>query len=216
MHALAELHERGGVEADEGDVARRRLLEDGGRRRPEGHALGLAQEGVELRLEVEAVVGLHEMVEQPDGQLAGRDADGLVGVAVDDVVAAAHALDRARLAAPRLVARQRLQLEGDVLSDVAEPGALVEALDEAAAAAAGAGVVVEPGHGLEQLLGEARQRDGGVVLEGAEVDDEVDGLLVGPDVGAPVDPRLEDREVRAGRTGGVGTSTAMELLLRVV
>ena len=78
-----------------------RLLEDGRRRRAEGDALGLAQEGVELRREVEAVLGLDEVVEQPDRELAGGDADRLVGVAVDDVVAAAHALDRAGLAAAR-------------------------------------------------------------------------------------------------------------------
>ena len=39
---------------------------------------------------------------------------------------------------------------------------------------------------------------GGVVLERAEVDDQVDRRLVGPDVRPAVDARLEDREVGAG------------------
>ena len=100
--------------------------------------------------------GVDEVVDEAHRELAGGDADGLVGVAVDDVVVAGPALDRAGLAAARVVAGQGLQLQRDVLGDVAEPGALVEPLDEAAAAPERAGVALEPGDELDELVGEAR------------------------------------------------------------
>src|SRR6478609_7612636 len=204
VHALSELDERGRVEADVGDVARGRLLEDGRGRGAESHPLGLTEEGVELRLEVEAVLRVDEMVDEAHRELARRDADGLVGVAVDDVVVAGSALDRAGLAAAGVVAGQGLQLERDVLGDVTEPRALVEALDEAATTPERARVTLEPGNELDELVREAWQRDGGVVLEAPEVDDEVDGRLVGPDVRSAVDPGLEDLQVRTSRSCGGG------------
>ncbi len=140
-------------------------------------------------------VGLDEVVHQAYGEPGRREADLLVDVPVDDVVAALLPLDLAGLAAADVVADLLLQGERGVLGDVAEPGALVQALHEAAAAAAGAGVLAQPGQHLEQVLGEAGQRVGREVLERAEVDHEVDGLVVGPDVGAPVDPGLQDRQV---------------------
>ena len=97
---------------------------------------------------VEVGVGLDEVVDQPDGEPAGGEADLLVDVAVDDVVAARLALDLAGLAAPDVVADDLLQRERDVLGDVAEPGALVEPLDEAAAAAARARVLAQAGQHL--------------------------------------------------------------------
>ena len=45
-------------------------------------------EGVALGLPVEVGVALDEVVDQADGELAGVEADLLVDVAVDDVVAA--------------------------------------------------------------------------------------------------------------------------------
>ena len=107
----------------------------------------------------------------------------------------------AGLAAPDVVADDLLERQGGVLGDVAEPGALVEPLDEAAALAAGAGVLAQPGQHLEQVVGEAGDGVGRELLQRAEVDDEVDRALVGPDVGAAVDPRLEDGEVGGGALG---------------
>ena len=49
-----------------------------------------------------------------------------------------------------------LELQRDVLGDVAEPGALAQPLDEAALVAARAGVLGQAGQQLEQLVGEAR------------------------------------------------------------
>ena len=56
--------------------------------------------------------------------------DLLVDVPEDDVVAALVPLDLTRLAAPDVVADHLLQREGAVLGHVAQPGALVEPLDE--------------------------------------------------------------------------------------
>ena len=99
-----------------------------------------------------------------------------------------------------------------MLGDVAQPGALVEPLEEAAAATARAGVLAQPGQHRDELVGEAGQRVGRELLERAEVDDQVDRLVVGPDVGAAVDAGLEDLQVRGGALahavvsvlGGVG------------
>ena len=128
----------------------------------------------------------------------GLEADLLVDVAVDDVVATLLALDLPGLAAPDVVADDLLERQRDVLGDVAQPGALVEPLDEAAAASARARVLAQAGQHRDQVVGEAGQRVGGELLERAEVDDEVDRLVVGPDVGAAVDARLEDLQVRRG------------------
>jgi len=46
------------------------------------------------------------------------------------------------------------------------------------------------------MVGEAVDRIGGVVLETAQIDDQMDGLLIGPDVGSSVDTRLEDGQIR--------------------
>ena len=143
VDALAELHERVLVEPDPRDVAGDRLVEDRLGRRAERGALGAQDEVVELLLEVEVGVGLDEVVDQPDGEPAGREPDLLVDVAVDDVVAALLALHLTGLAAPDVVADHLLEREGDVLGDVAEPGALVQPLDETAATAARAGVLAQ-------------------------------------------------------------------------
>ena len=141
VDALAELDEGVLVEPDPRDVARDGLVEDRLGRRTERRPLGAQDEALELGLPVELRVGLDEVVDQPDGEPAGGEADVLVDVAVDDVVDARLALDLAGLAAPDVVTDDLLEGERAVLGDVAEPGALVEPLDEAAAAAARARVV---------------------------------------------------------------------------
>ena len=156
VHALAELHQRVLVEPDPGDVAGDGLVEDRLRGGAERGALRAQDERLELGVPVELGVGLDEVVHQAYGEPRGGQADVLVDVPVDDVVAALLALDLPGLAAADVVADDLLQRERDVLGDVTEPGALVEPLDEAAAAAAGAGVLAQPGQHLEQVVGEAR------------------------------------------------------------
>ncbi len=198
VHALTELHQGVLVEPDPRDVAGDRLVDDRLRGRAERGPLGTLDEGLELGLPVEVRVALHEVVDQAYGEPAGRQADLLVDVAVDDVVDAGAALHLPRLAPPDVVADDLLERQRAVLGDVAEPGPLVEPLDEAAATAAGAGVLAQARQHLHQVVAEVGERVGRELLQRPEVDHEVDGALVGPDVGAAVDAGLEDREVGRG------------------
>ena len=86
--------------------------------------------------------GADEVVDQADGHLAGLEADLLLAVLVDDVVLADRA-GGARLAVADVGAGQDLELEGDVLGDVADPRPVAQPGDEAAAPAERAGVVLE-------------------------------------------------------------------------
>ena len=66
-----------------------------------------------------------EVVDERDGDLAGLDPDRLLAVLVDHVVAAVLA-GAAGLAVADVGAGEVLELEGDVLGDVAGPGAFLE------------------------------------------------------------------------------------------
>ena len=109
--------------------------------------------------------------EQAHGELAGGDAFLALGVLVDDGVEA-RPVEAARLAERDVLAGDVLQLEGDVLEHVPEPGALVlvHATDEAARLAVGAAVLGEAGEGgdepVHEFLAEAARGPG---LELAEV-----------------------------------------------
>ena len=196
MHALAELNEGGAVEARPRDVAADGLVDDRLRRRAERAALHEGVERLERGLDVEAVLGVHDVVDDAHGELAGGSADALLEVGVDDVVAPLLALDSARLAAAHVVPGLLLQLQREVLGDVAEPGALVEALDEAALLATRARVVLQAGEEFDEAIREAGDRVRRVVLEHAEIDDEVDRGVVGPHVRAAVDARADDAQRR--------------------
>ncbi len=167
------------------------LVEDGLRRGAEGGPLGAADELLELGAEVELRVGLDQVVDQAHGQPSGGEAHALLGVREDDVVAPRLA-GAARLAAPDLGTGAALQLEGDVLGHVAEPGPFVQPLDEAAGSPRRAGVLAHLGQQRQQPRGEAGDGVGRVGLQWAEVDHHPDGRVVAPVVGAAVDPRLED------------------------
>ena len=62
----------------------------------------------------------------------------------------------ARLAASHLRPRVPLQLQRDVLCHMPQPGALAEALFEAAGSSGRAGVLTDRGHQLEQAVHETR------------------------------------------------------------
>ena len=118
----------------------------------------MQDQALELRHEVEVegrVVGRHEVVDEPDGLAAGLDADLLLAVLEDHVVAAVLA-GAAGLAVADVRAGEVLELEGDVLGHVAGPGPVAEPRDEPAAPAEGAGVLLEGGQQLDEGLDEAR------------------------------------------------------------
>jgi hypothetical protein len=192
--ALPQLHQRSLVETDVGDVAPGGLVDERLRRGAERSPLGQQDQVLDLLEEVEPFLGLDQMVHQADREPSGGDADPLLAVAVDDVVLAGHA-GAAGLASVDVRARLPLQGDRDVLRDVADPGALVQTLDESTGPAERAGVLAEAGDVLEQRLGESRKRVRRPVLERSEVDQQADAVLVRPVVRPAEDLRLRDLEV---------------------
>ena len=128
---LSELHERRAVEPHPRDVPGHCLIDQRLCRRPEGGLLGEQQQPLDLADGVEVGLGLHEVVDQPDRELARRDPDGLVGVGVDHVVDPGPAGGAAGLATRHVGAGELLQLQSDVLRYVPEPGAFLQALGKA-------------------------------------------------------------------------------------
>ena len=102
----------------------------------------------------------------------------------------------AGLAVADVGAGEVLELERDVLGDVAGPGAVAEPRDEPAAPAERAGVVLEGRQQLDERLDEARDRVRRELLEHAEVDEHADDRLARPVVRAAQDARLEDAQRR--------------------
>src|SRR4051794_2794555 len=137
------------------------------------------------------------MVDERDRDLAGLDADGLFAELEDHVVAAGLA-GAPGLAMADIGAGQILELEGDVLGDVAGPRSLSEASDESAAPAEAAGVILETGQEVHQGVGEARDLVARELFEDAEVDDHPDHGLAGPVVRAAQDPGFDDAQRRFG------------------
>jgi hypothetical protein len=85
---------------------------------------------------------------------------------------------------------------------MSHPGSLAQALHEAAGDPAGARVLGQPREQPEELVGEAFDGVRRVILEAAQVDDQVDGRFVGPDVGSAIDAGLDDGEIWRGAWGG--------------
>ena len=81
-------------------------------------------------------------------------------------------------------AGEGLELEDDVLDDVAHVGAEAQALQEAARVPFGAAVLPEGGDGLDEALGEAGQFVRGEFFVLADVGEDFEHGAVGPDVGA--------------------------------
>jgi len=102
------------------------------------------------------------------------------------------------LAVADVRAGEVLQLERDVLGDVAGPRSLAQPGDEATPTAEAAGVILEARQEVDEGFGEARVQVRGEVLEDAEVDDHPDDRLPRPVVRAAKDPRLEDPKRRLG------------------
>ena len=75
MDALAELDERRAVEPDPRDVAAHRLLDDRRGRRPERGPLRHPDELVERLVEVETLLVLDEIVDDPHREPTGGEAD---------------------------------------------------------------------------------------------------------------------------------------------
>ena len=200
VDAMPELDEGMAVEADERDVAADRLVDEGLGRRPERLAFGEADQPLELRREVEEdlrVVGCDEVVDQGDGHLPGLEADLLLAVFEDAVVLAGRA-GRPGLAVADVGPGEVLELQGDVLGDVADPGAVAQPADEAPASPQRAGVVLERRQERDEGVGEVRELVRRVLLQDAQVHEHPDDRLARPVVGAAQDAGLEDPQGRRG------------------
>ncbi len=165
---------------------------------PNARPLGEPDEPLQLGREVEDAVGSSgatRWLTSATAIRAGLEADLLLAVLVDDVVLAVLA-GAAGLAVADVGAGEVLELERDVLGDVAHPGALAQPGDEPAAPAERAGVVLERRQQRDQRVGEARDLVRREVLEDAEVDEHPDDRLARPVVRAAQDPGLEDAQGR--------------------
>ncbi len=175
--AVAELHQRPFVQADPGDVPLFGGAHQGGRRGAEGAALGEAHQALELGLEVErgrimiGALGRQQVADDAQREVPRRQAHRLLDVAVDDVILPLRQPLAARLAEADRRAGEHLELDGDVLQHVPQPGSLVlfHPAHEAAVLAVGAAVLVERGDHLQQAIGEPRQLDRGEVLQLFEI-----------------------------------------------
>jgi hypothetical protein len=145
--------------------------------------------------------GDDQVVDQPDGELTGGKPYRLVVVGVDHVVAPALALYLPGLTAAHVVADGLLQLQRHMLGYVANPGALVQPLREAASPAATTGVVHQARQPLQQSVGEARQLVGRKVFEHTKIDNELDGGFIVPNVRTAEDPARDDLEIRVWSRG---------------
>ena len=104
------------------------------------------------------VVGRDEVVDERDRDPAGLEPDLLLAVLVDARCSWPYSPGRPGLAVADVGAGQVLELERDVLGDVADPRPVAQARDEAAAPAERAGVVLERRQQRDQRLGEARDQ----------------------------------------------------------
>ncbi len=158
MDAVAELDERVAIEPDERDVATDGLVDERLGGWPERLPLGEPDEPLELGREVEEdgrIVRRDEVVDQGDGHPPGLQADRLLAVLEDAVVLAGRP-GRSRLAVADVRAGQVLELERDVLGDMARPRPLAQTGDEAAPTPERAGMVLQRRQQRDQRFAEVR------------------------------------------------------------
>jgi hypothetical protein len=110
-----------------------------------------------------------EVLDELDRELAGEDAGLPLFTFVDDVVDAGAAAGSGAAEAD-LDADEPLQLEGDVLHDVSEPGAAVDAAEKAAANAFRAAMLDEGRKGVLQSFRKSLNDVGRPFLVLADVD----------------------------------------------
>ena len=157
--AVAELDERVAVEADERDVAAAAssmsAWVEGPKASRSASRMSRSSSGHEVE-ERAGSSGATRWLTSATAILPGLEPDALLAVLVDDVVLAALA-GAAGLAVADVGAGQVLELQRDVLGDVAHPGPFAQAGDEAAATAERAGVVLEGRQQGDQGVVEARE-----------------------------------------------------------
>ena len=133
-----------------------------------GHVKGLVGDGRQNQIaRTEQGLAAHGFVACADDDLVNTPGTGFAGFAKTGLHASAA-----------------LQLQRDMLQDVAGPGAFFQPLQEAAALAHAAAVLHQAGQPGRQALGEAGQGVGGAVFQIADVDQRFDDRAISPNVGA--------------------------------
>ena len=220
---VAQLHQAVVVQPHDGDVAPLRLRHQRLGARPEALAphqpaqlldrrgdvelpggeappvLALVVQPVEPfdPLEVFRQQALHQFQRQPPGV----EADRLLLVGVHHVVDAGLALHRARLAALHLRPGEPLELDRDVLRNVAEPGAVAQPPREPARLLVAAAMILQRRQQRQQPLRELRQLVGGEALQRAEVHLHADHRYVAVEVRAAIGAPLQHPHRPRGRRG---------------
>mmetsp|Transcript_21531 Transcript_21531/g.83652 ORF Transcript_21531/g.83652 Transcript_21531/m.83652 type:complete len:403 (+) Transcript_21531:542-1750(+) len=125
---------------------------------------------------------------------------------------------RAGLAEAGGHAGQVEQLDDDVLQHMAHPGAVAQALDEAAAFADTAVVLDQRGQGRGQAVVESGQQVAGEVLQLAQVEPHLQDRSVGPHVrpAQVIDAQQADIVLLAHGVGGVGRGQRVELCAELI
>ena len=176
------------------------------------HELGLEVERGLIARALRRELGRQEIVDERQREVARGLADALLLVLEDHVVVAGRAF-AAGLAEDGVRSGELLQLDGDVLEHVAEPGAAVlgEAAHEAAFGLERALVRAQARQRGEEPVREAGDLRARPALELAEIDGEPHHGEVRVQAGAAIDAALEElHESFLGVLGG-GRATGFEI-----
>ena len=187
--APAELDQVALVEPGPGDVPAMGNIDDRLGGRAQSPAFGQCPERFDHAVSGVGgrAVGIDQVVGQVHRGRTGRSSDRLVLEAEDDVVDAAGA-SCSGLSAGRAATRCALQFQGDMLYDVAHPRALHQPVREPAGPAGRTGVAAQPRQGRHEPFAEAGHQVGGQVLQGSEIDPQVDDRQSRPTVRPVQDP----------------------------
>jgi hypothetical protein len=204
--ALPELHQVVVVQPDHGDAALAGLVDDGHGGGAQvvlvADVLDLGDDGVDV--DVGGRLAGEDALEDPHRLLAGVDA-GLLDPVLEDHLVHTGILGRVALAEEGVHVGQPLELEGHVLGDVAQPGALPDHLEESPWYARCAFVLGEARQQLDEPVGEAGELAGEGVALVLQVQDHPDDGLLAPEIGSRQGADLDDLHGRPplNRVGGM-------------
>ena len=191
--AVAQLHQIAVVQADMGNAALGRSIDDATGRWAQIAVVDRRLDGVDGGLEVKRLIvdGRHQELVAIFQRHAGH---GLFGAAEHHAVHAALG-DFTRLAELGRHAGQVQQLDDHVFHHVPHPGAAFQALDKAAALAHAAGVLDEVGQPGGQAFVEAGNLVGRIVFQLSQIQPDLQNRAVGPDTGATQESSAQELDV---------------------
>ena len=194
--AIAQLHQVAFGEADEGNFAFGRSVHNAGGAGSQAILVHDFFQRLDRRADVKRAVidGGH------DQRMGGQETapSQLFVFGADHDLVNATAADLACLAKFGSSARQDLQLDADVLHDVAHPGTTDQARQKAAPVTHAAVVLHQAWQPGVDAVVEAGNGVGGMILQFAQIDQGLDDGAIGPDRGAAQVIDAQDLDVREG------------------